>query len=107
MQDREIPDYIKEGAGFAALSYAFFMCFFMLNYRKDNPFIHYHAKQALVIFILEVIFAILTSVSIVGFFAKLILLVLFIFSAVGVFSSLFGKYVNFPIVGDIAKKVII
>jgi len=99
---------IIEGAPFAALSYILFMCIFVLRYKKGNAFAYFHAKQGLVIFILEIVLWLVYSIiPIIGFFAGVGLLILFVFSCIGIFAGLMGKYTKFPLIYGIAEKIII
>ncbi len=107
-ENSRLNEEIIRGAPFAALSYVLFMSIFVLKYKKGNSFSRFHARQGLVIFILEtVLWLIYSTVPIIGFFAGAGLLILFIFSCIGVFAGLMGKYVKFPIVYGIAEKIII
>ena len=100
---------VKKGAPFAALSYIFFICIFVLIYKKDNAFARFHAKQALVIFIGEMIFWVLGMVIpvigfIFSFFGSLIFLVC---SVIGIFASLMGLKIKFPVIAQIAEEMVI
>ena len=108
---------IKKGAGFAALSYVFFLCIFVLIYKKDNQFARFHAKQGLVIFIGLMVCWILAAViehlhllifSILGGLVNVSgTLIYLICAVIGIFSSLMGVKTKFPIISEIAEKIII
>ncbi len=92
---------IKEGAGFAALSYVGFLCFLTFLFKKDNAFAGYHARQGLVIFIAELVFCFFPLLYSPG-------LILFLFiSLYGVYSALTGKLCKIPLVTKIAAKLVI
>ncbi|MBN2483800.1 MAG: hypothetical protein JXD21_06345 [Candidatus Omnitrophica bacterium] len=97
---------IREGAGLGALSYIFFLWILVFLFQKDNKFAHYHARQGLVIFVGEVIFAFL-AVLFGSLFSKLGMLLFFILSLVGIYNALTGKPVKIPLVSDIAAKLVI
>ena len=100
---------IKKGAGYAALSYVFFLSILVVIYKKDNEFTRFHARQALVLFIgwmLCIFFSIALPIigsifSVFGTFIYLICL------AVGIFASLMGQKVRFPLVSNVADKMVI
>jgi uncharacterized membrane protein len=99
---------IREGAPFAALSYVFFLWILAFIWRKDNRFAYFHAKQGVVIFIGEVVFAVLSNLPVIGKIFYVVGLILFLcLSLYGVYSSLSGKLVRIPIVHDISEKFII
>lgn len=103
---------IKKGAAFAAVSYIFFACIFVLMYKKENKFAQFHAKQALVLFIALVICWFLGAIipgflilgSLLSVFGTMVYLIC---AAVGIFASLMGIEFKFPLVSDIAKKMVI
>ena len=99
---------IKQGAAFAAISYVLFLWLIAFILKKDNKFTHYHARQGLVIFILEILCFFLLGIPFLGIlFYKIGCIVLVIFSLYGVYSSLTGKLCNIPIVTDIASKLVV
>ncbi|MCM8787692.1 MAG: hypothetical protein NC935_06545 [Candidatus Omnitrophica bacterium] len=99
---------IRNGAPFAALSYCLFLWILAFIFCKKNNFAHFHAKQGIVIFIGEVIFAILSLLPIVGKFFYIIGLVVFLWlSVIGIYSALTGNLKRFPIISNIADKFII
>jgi len=115
--DKSVKEEIRKGAGFAALSYVFFLCIFVLIYKKDNQFARYHAKQGLVIFIglmgcwflaavIEHLHLLIFSIlgGLINVSGTLIYLVC---AVIGIFSSLMGAKTKFPIISDIARKLII
>ena len=111
----KVTEQIRKGAGFAALSYVFFLCIFVLFYKKDNEFTRYHAKQSLVLFIgLMVCWlsaAVVGHLGILGVLAGLAhavgTLLYLICAVAGIFSSLMGIKTRFPIISDFADKLVI
>ena len=99
---------IREGAAFAALSYVFFLWILAFIFKKDNRFAHFHARQGLVIFILEIICFFIPFIPILGGLLYVwgwILLV--VASLYGVYSSLTGKLCHMPFITRIASKMVI
>ena len=102
-------DMVKQGAGFAALSYVFFLCIFVVIYKKDNEFARFHAKQALVLFIGWMVCLFFSvAVPIVGSIFSVFGTVIYLTClTVGVFSSLMGQRIKFPVVSQVAEKMVI
>jgi uncharacterized membrane protein len=99
---------IREGRFFAVISYISFLCIVSLILKKDNKFALYHAKQGLVLFVFEVATFILSVIPILGLLLKVFgLLVFSLFSVWGILQALQGNYNRFPIISDIADKIII
>lgn len=99
---------IKEGAPFAALSYVFFLWIFSFIFKKDNNFAHFHARQGIVIFIFEIaclFFPIIPFIGVIVYRAGMFILLMV--SLYGVYSSLIGKMVKIPVIGNIAEKLVV
>lgn len=81
----------------AALSYVWIICLIMLAIRRDEPFIKFHAKQALVLFIVSVIASILLWVPVLG-------IVVWVLSIVGMVLGFInawqGKEYKLPFIYD-------
>ncbi len=103
-KDREI----QEGKFFAMISYISFLCIVSMVLKKDNKFALYHAKQGLVLFVFEVVSFILSIIPILGWLIRIFGLVIFsLFSLWGILQALMGNYNRFPIISDIADKIVI
>lgn len=101
---------IEENKLIAALGYIFILCFIPLLFAKDSKFAQSHAKQGLVLFIVEVIFSIvdvvLIFIPILGWLTILIVWLLIILVAVGgIIKALSGQYWEIPLISDWAKKL--
>lgn len=83
------------------LSYIGILCLVPLLAKKDSKFAQFHAKQGLVLVIVEVAGMILTPVFGLGI---LVHLVAFILSIIGLINVAGGKMAKLPIVGDLAEK---
>ena len=66
MADPQEEQEIREGKFFAVISYVCFLCIITLILKKDNRFALYHAKQGLVLFVLEVVAFILSIIPFLG-----------------------------------------
>jgi len=99
---------IRDGAPMAALSYVFFLWLLAFTSKRDNQFAHYHAKQGLVLFVLEVVFFFLSLVPSIGFLFYLTGLIVFpLLSLYGMYSALTGKLCKMGIVTKIALKLVV
>jgi uncharacterized membrane protein len=99
---------IEEGAGVAALSYVFFLWILVFRFQKENRFARSHAKQGIVVFMGEMIFAVLSLLPYVGrlFYISGLLIFLFI-SMRGIYYALTGRSLYIPLVSEIAAKFVI
>ena len=86
----------------AALAYIWFLFLIPLILKRNSKFCQFHAKQGLVLFIIELVGGLVFWVPLFG---QLLVLVLFVFSLVGIFEALAGNYWPAPIIGDYAKKI--
>ncbi|MCR4337434.1 MAG: hypothetical protein NUV91_06475 [Candidatus Omnitrophica bacterium] len=95
---------ILEGKAFAILSYLSILCIIPLILKKDNPFVLFHSKQGLVIFVAEVGVFILHIVFGV-WLLKLGMFLLLSLSFVGMIAVLQGQHLEFPGISGIAEKI--
>lgn len=102
-------DEIRQGAPFAALGYVFFLWILAFIFKKDdNRFARFHLRQGIVIFVGELICLFLLIIPGIGsFFCRLGLIILFLMSFMGIFSSLTGKTKPIYLISDIAKKLVV
>jgi uncharacterized membrane protein len=104
MENKEI----REGKFFAVISYITFLCIVSLILKKDNKFAVYHAKQGLVLFVLEVASFIISIIPFLGAFLKTFGVVIFgLVSLWGILQALMGEVRKIPFVSDIAEKIIL
>ena len=109
MDDREMLDVdkeIEEGRLFAILAYISFLCFVPLFLKKDNRFAFFHAKQGLVIFIGEILAAVLSAVPFFGAIVQILAILVFsLASVIGIIQVLMGQYWKMPYVYPVAEKI--
>ena len=109
MEDREMLDVdkeIEEGRLFAILAYISFLCFVPLFLKKDNRFAFFHAKQGLVIFIGEILAAVLSAVPFFGAIVQILAILVFsLASVIGIIQVLMGQYWKMPYVYPVAEKI--
>ena len=94
---------VMEGKIFAVLSYLSILCIIPLVLKKDNQFTLVHAKQGLVLFVMEVgVFII--SVIFEWIFRPFI----FIFGVLslwGIVEALRGRELKLPVISEIADRI--
>ncbi len=91
---------------FGILSYLGILVLIPLLMKKDDNFVHFHAKQGLVMLIVWVCIWIFTMVPLIGWvFGPLLSLVLFIVWIVAVINVLMGKMWEIPVLGKYAEKI--
>ena len=93
---------IEENKIIAAIGYVWILCLVPLILKKDSKFAQYHAKQGLVLFIIEVIGSFVFWIPLIGWLLGIFVLVLAI---LGVVKALQGEYWEMPIVHDLSKKL--
>ncbi len=100
---------IREGFFFALISYISVLVVLSLLFKKENRFCLFHAKQGLVLLVIEVCLIILRFLLGIffSFFYILGMLGCVILSVWGIFSVLMGRYQRLPLVGGIAEKIIL
>lgn len=101
--DSLAPQDINEGKVYAILAYLGILCIIPLILKKDNPFVLAHGKQGLVLFVCEVGVFILSIV--LPWLLKIGMFVLFVLSFIGILAVLKGKYIEIPVVAEIAEKI--
>lgn len=94
----------QEGRMAAILSYIPFLCFIPLLNMKDNKEARFHARQGVLLFLIEMVAVIFLIDGISDFIFKGILLVGIALSAVGIYFAIQGKNYKLPVIGDLADK---
>jgi len=86
----------------AALSYVWVLCFIPLLGRKDSRLCQFHARQGLVLFLIEVVG---TIVFWIPFFGWLLFVAVIVLAALGFLAALAGQYWELPVIGRYAKQI--
>ncbi|MDD5692235.1 MAG: hypothetical protein PHP10_03555 [Candidatus Omnitrophica bacterium] len=105
-----LPDQqeLREGKFFAVISYVSFLCIITLILKKDNKFALYHAKQGLVLFVMEVAAFILSIIPLLGWLIGIFGYALFLLVSIwGIIQASLGVYCRIPVVTKISEKVIL
>ncbi|MBU3759834.1 MAG: hypothetical protein FGM27_07910 [Candidatus Omnitrophica bacterium] len=97
---------VRDAQFFAAVGYLSFLCFVPLVLKKGNSFAEFHAKQALVLFILEVGACILKLIPVLGDLIFTAAFVVFgILSLIGITKVLTGEKWEMPVISDTANRI--
>ena len=95
---------VNEGKVLAILAYLPFLCIIPLLLKHDNPFVLTHGKQGLVIFVGEIgIF--IVHIILGPWILKLGMFILLVLSFIGIIAVLKGRYIELPVVSQIAQKI--
>ncbi len=99
---------IREGKFFAVISYVSFLCIITLALKKNNKFALYHARQGLVLFVMEVAAFILSIIPFLGWLVGVFGYTLFLLVSIwGIIQAALGIYCRIPVVTEISEKVIL
>ena len=99
---------IREGKFFAVISYISFLCIMTLFLKRDNKFALFHAKQGLVLFVMEVAAFILSIIPFLGGIIVIFGYALFLLVSLwGIMQSALGIYRRIPLVTKISEKVVL
>jgi len=108
MADPQEEQEIREGRFFAVISYVSFLCIITLVLKKGNKFALYHAKQGLVLFVMEVVAFILAIIPFLGWLIGIFGYALFLLVSLwGIMQAALGIYCRIPVVSKISQEIII
>jgi uncharacterized membrane protein len=93
-----------EGRLAAVMAYIPFLCFIPLLNMGHNEEARFHARQGVMLFLIELIAFLFLFDRISQFVFTAVLIVAVAFSIAGIYFSLQGKNYRLPIVGDLADK---
>ncbi len=86
----------------AALSYAWILCLVPLLTKRGSKFAQFHAKQGLVLFIVEIIASLVFWFPVFG---QLLMLALVVVSVMGIIKALNGEWWEVPYIYEWSKKI--
>jgi len=99
---------IREGKFFAIISYVSFLCIITLVLKRSNKFALYHARQGLVLFVMEVAAFILSIIPLLGWLIGVFGYALFLLVSIwGIMQAALGIYCRIPVISEISEKVIL
>ena len=91
---------------YAILSYLWILCLIPILMKKDDEFVRFHARQGLMLFIVEVGFGIIGIIPLLGWLVYILgILVCGIISLIGIVQVLMGNKWKIPVIGDWAEKI--
>jgi len=91
------PDDVEENKDMAALSYAWILSLVVFVTRRNSPFVRFHAKQGIILFILSIVFWMIPYVG------RLLELVVLAFCAFGFIAAAQGQWKDLPFIGAMAR----
>ena len=94
----------EEGRMAAIMSYIPILCFIPLLSMKENKEAHFHARQGVVLFLIELIAVIFLIDGISDLVFKGILILAVALSIAGIYFALQGKNYRLPVISDLAEK---
>ncbi len=102
------PEDIERNKLLAALSYLWIL--FVLYWVVDSPFVKFHAKQSMVIFIGDAVIWVInvfagSLIPMWGIISTLLSLLLFALRIIGFINAITGKTGKLPVVGDLADSI--
>ena len=86
----------------AALSYAWILCLVPLLGKRNSKFAQFHAKQGLILFIIELAAGLIMWFPVFG---QLFMLALVVISVTGIIKVLNGEWWKIPFVYEWSKKI--
>lgn len=93
----------KKNTGMAIIAYIVFFIP-LLTDAKNDPFVKYHVKQGLVLFIAWAALSIIMSVfSVLWLISPILYIGLLVLLVIGVMNASSGKYAPLPLIGEFAK----
>ena len=94
----------KKNTGMAVVAYILFFIPLLTN-AKNDPFVKYHVKQGLVLFIGYVIEMFIGMIPIIGWVIYPLLgIFLFILFIIGIMNAIGGKEKPLPVIGSFAQN---
>lgn len=88
----------------AIMSYIPFLCFFPLLKMRDNPQARFHARQGVMLFLIELVAILFLIDGISDLIFKTVLIIAAAASLAGIYFALKGENYRLPIVSDLAEK---
>ncbi len=93
------PKDIEENKTIAAIGYVWILCLVPLLLKRKSPFAQFHAKQALILFIIEVIGWVIPGLGII------LIILAMIYAVIGIAMALEGKYWKMPFLYQFVEKL--
>lgn len=101
----EFESFSSDEARLAAImSYIPFLCFFPLLKMRDNPQAKFHARQGVMLFLIELVAILFLIDGISDLIFKTLLIIAAAASLAGIYFALKGENYRLPIISDLADK---
>ena len=95
------PD-VEANKGIAVLSYLWILCLVPLLGKKNSKYAQFHAKQGLVLFIVELVASLFIWFPVFG---QLLGLALLVVSIIGIVKTVNGEWWKIPFLYEWSKKI--
>lgn len=93
---------VEENKAMAALSYIWILCLIPLLLKRSSKFVQFHAKQGVVLFIVEMLVGLLMWIPIFG---QLLLILCIIIAVLGVIKAYNGEWWKCPFIYEWSQKI--
>lgn len=93
---------VEENSVMAALSYVWALCLIPLLFKRKSKLAQFHAKQGLILFVIELFGAVIFPIPIIGWALAIVVMV---FAIMGIINALSGNFWEMPFLGKYAKKL--
>jgi uncharacterized membrane protein len=103
MSNTPTPTGTGKNTGMAIIAYFLFFVP-LLTDAKDDPFVKFHVKQSLLLWILAVVNSILVRIPIIGLVFWILGIGIFILWILGVINAANGSMTPVPLVGQYAEE---
>lgn len=102
MEDQKNSKDIESNKFLAALSYVWILCLVPLFLKRKSDFAQFHAKQGLLLFVIEIVGWLVFWIPLIGW---ALFFMVIAFSVLGVKKALDGQYWVMPILGKYVSKL--
>lgn len=92
-----VPDDVAQNRDIAALGYVWILSVVVFFSKRHSPFVQFHAKQGMVLFVLSIL------VWLIPFVGKLLELIVLALCVLGFLSAAQGQWKDLPLVGPLAR----
>lgn len=93
----------SKNTGMAVVAYILFFIPLLTDSKKD-PFVKFHVRQGLLLFLGYIVYLIVIRLPIIGWFSPILGICLFILLVIGIMNAVNGREKPLPIIGDLAKN---
>lgn len=102
----EVPqEEPKKGKNIGMAIVAYILFFIpLLTEAKNDPFVKYHIKQGLVLFIAEFVAMVISWMPIIRWFSWLFNIAVLVLFIIGILNAVSGKEKPLPLIGQFANK---